>query len=105
MQYPQLKELIKTRRSIRKYTDQSVRIEDIRELIEAARYAPSDTNSQTWDFIAILNRDLIRQIEQMTWTSSTLKRKSLSKTVSEKKPSYSCVHLVPTPPLSQMRRR
>ena len=27
----------------------------------------SDTNSQTWEFLVIMNREKIKEIEQMTW--------------------------------------
>ena len=40
---------------------------DIKEIIDCARYAPSDTNSQTWEFVVIMNREKIKEIEQMTW--------------------------------------
>lgn len=67
MDYSALKQLIQQRRSIRRFTDQPVAEEDIRELIDCARFAPSDTNSQTWEFMVIVNRDKIKHIEQMTW--------------------------------------
>ncbi len=67
MDFQQLKNVIHDRRSIRKFTDKEVSIEDIRDIIDCARYAPSDTNSQTWEFIAVVNREKIKAIEQMTW--------------------------------------
>lgn len=67
MQFEQFKSILLDRRSIRKFTEQEVAIEDIKELIDCARYAPSDTNSQTWEFIAVVNREKIKDIEQMTW--------------------------------------
>lgn len=67
MKYEAFKRIITERRSIRRFTEQHVTEEDIRELIDCARYAPSDTNSQTWKFTAVLNRNLIREIEQLTW--------------------------------------
>jgi nitroreductase len=67
MNYQSFKQIVHGRRSVRKFTDQPVTSEQIRELIDCARYAPSDTNSQTWEFIAILNRDKIKAIEEMTW--------------------------------------
>ena len=35
--------------------------------MDCARYAPSDTNSQTWEFIVIKNKDKIKEVEKMTW--------------------------------------
>ncbi len=67
LSYHEFKAIALDRRSIRKYTDQPVAVEDIREIIDCARYAPSDTNSQTWEFIAVTNRDKIKEIEQITW--------------------------------------
>lgn len=67
MHYEELKEIIHGRRSVRKFTEQEVAISEIEELIDCARYAPSDTNSQTWEFIVILNQDKIKEIEKMTW--------------------------------------
>lgn len=67
MDYSQLKEIILGRRSVRKFEDKEVANEDIIELIDCARFAPSDTNSQTWEFIVIKNKEKIKKIEEMTW--------------------------------------
>ncbi len=67
MNYEIFKEIVHGRRSIRKFTEQEVSVQDIEEIIDCARYAPSDTNSQTWEFIVIMNRDKIKDIENMTW--------------------------------------
>lgn len=67
VQYEDFKAIVLDRRSVRKYTEQDVSVEDIREIIDCARYAPSDTNSQTWEFIAVKNRELIQEIERLTW--------------------------------------
>jgi nitroreductase len=67
MDYNELKQVIQSRRSIRKFADRPVSEQDIRELIDCARYAPSDTNSQTWEFVVLTNQDKIRAIENMTW--------------------------------------
>ncbi|HZY43506.1 MAG TPA: nitroreductase family protein [Anaerolineae bacterium] len=48
-----LTELIHTRRSIRHYTDQSVPLELINQLLEAASWAPSAHNRQPWRFVVI----------------------------------------------------
>jgi nitroreductase len=67
MDFGTLKQLIHDRRSVRKFNETPVSDEDLHELIDCARYAPSDTNSQTWEFIAVVNRDKIKAIEDMTW--------------------------------------
>ncbi len=50
----ELHELLKTRRSIRGYQkDKDVSEEHIRQILEAARWAPSGGNGQPWEFIVI----------------------------------------------------
>ncbi|MEM1981802.1 MAG: nitroreductase family protein [Candidatus Hadarchaeales archaeon] len=44
---------IKERRSIRKYLPKEVEEEKLRELLEAARWAPSWANTQCWEFIVV----------------------------------------------------
>jgi nitroreductase len=73
MNYEQFKDILQERRSIRRFTEQAVEVDDVREIIDCARYAPSDTNSQTWQFIAIMNKDKIKEIEQMTWDQLHIK--------------------------------
>lgn len=67
MDYTAFKDIIHGRRSVRKFTEQEVPIAEIEEIMDCARYAPSDTNSQTWEFIVIKNKETIKAIEQMTW--------------------------------------
>jgi nitroreductase len=73
MNYEAFKEVLLGRRSIRRFTEQQVSVEDVKEIIDCARYAPSDTNSQTWQFIAVMNKDKIKEIEQLTWEQLHLK--------------------------------
>lgn len=49
----EVKKLIKTRRTVRKFLRREVEREKIRELIEAATWAPSAHNSQPWRFFVI----------------------------------------------------
>lgn len=55
-------EAIHTRRSIRKYTKQSVSEDIIKELLEAAMYAPSAGNQQPWHFVVIRERQILDAI-------------------------------------------
>ena len=55
-------ECIKTRRSIRNFTQDAVNIRDIEEIVETASYAPSWKNSQTTRYIAVLNCDMKKRI-------------------------------------------
>lgn len=67
MEFSKVKELIQNRRSIRKYEDKKVSREDLIDIIDCARYAPSDTNSQTWEFIIVTDQEKIKKIEELTW--------------------------------------
>jgi nitroreductase len=58
----ELYEAILTRRSIRKFTDYQVTDDEINRLLEAARWAPSWSNTQCWEFIIIRDRDMIKKI-------------------------------------------
>jgi len=55
-------DLIKDRRSIRNYVKGDIPYEDIIEMIDAARWAPSSGNLQNWYFIIIKNREKIEKI-------------------------------------------
>ncbi|HCX62923.1 nitroreductase family protein [Sedimentibacter sp.] len=50
-------QVIKDRRSIRKYTEQRITEEDLRLILESARQAPSGENAQPWRFIVIKDQD------------------------------------------------
>jgi len=62
-------DMIKKRRSIRKYTAQAMTNEQIRQLLEAAMAAPSGSNIQSWEFVVVKDSDLKRQLAQThTWS-------------------------------------
>jgi nitroreductase len=61
----ELKEAIKKRASVRLFTDEKVPLEDIKEMITRASLAPSINNSQPWKFIAITNRELIKNMSSV----------------------------------------
>ncbi len=46
-------ELIKSRRSVRTYTEQPVAKEEILKILDAANWAPSAMNWQPWEFIVV----------------------------------------------------
>ncbi|WP_406661447.1 nitroreductase family protein [Methanolobus sp. ZRKC3] len=57
-------EAIHTRRSIRKYTDEPISDETVKELLSAAMSAPSAVNEQTWVFVVIDDRKLLDKIPE-----------------------------------------
>jgi nitroreductase len=55
-------DLIKGRRSIRRYEHRPVPDDLVRQLLEAAMAAPSASNLQPWHFILVTRRDLLDQL-------------------------------------------
>ncbi|MFC1634436.1 nitroreductase family protein [Planctomycetota bacterium] len=55
-------ELLRARRSIRKYTDRSIEPKKIEILKEAVLRSPSSRNFDPWEFIFVDNRDLLMKL-------------------------------------------
>ena len=51
--------IIKSRRSIRCFTEQQIQYEDLQVILEAGQYAPSGIGNQPWHFIVVQNKELI----------------------------------------------
>lgn len=56
------KQLAQERRSIRKYADKDVDINEVIECVKTATTAPSGCNSQCWEFVLIHNKDKINDL-------------------------------------------
>ena len=57
--------------SIRKYEDRPVEEEKIRQILKAAMAAPSAGNQQPWEFYVIRDREMIRQLAEVTPSSKS----------------------------------
>lgn len=71
------KEALTTRRSIRNYTDEAVTVDEIKSVVELARFAPSWKNSQTIRYVAILDKELKNKIANectagFTWNTGNI---------------------------------
>jgi len=58
-------ELIKRRRSIRKYRKRNISNKKLRKIIEAGRWAPSIHGFQPWKFLVIRESSLIEKISKI----------------------------------------
>ena len=58
----ELQEAILKRRSIRKFTEEIVTDEELRQIFEAVRWSPSWANTQTWEFIVVRDKALIEKV-------------------------------------------
>lgn len=65
-------ELIKTRRSIRKFTEEPVSDGIIDRIIEAGTWAPSGLNNQPWKFAVVRDKELRAKIAALTRYSRTI---------------------------------
>ena len=77
----ELREALMTRRSVRKFTDYNVTDEEINIILEAARWAPSWSNTQCWEFIVIRDRDLIKKVVETYSETNPARRCSESASV------------------------
>ena len=55
---------ILTRRSTRKFTDEQIPKEVLKDIVDAALHAPSGMGKQTWTFTVITNRDVIARLAE-----------------------------------------
>jgi nitroreductase len=56
-------EAIRKRRSVRKYTGDSIRREDLEKIVDAGRLAASGSNRQPWDFIVVTDQAMIDKLK------------------------------------------
>ena len=57
-------EAIFTRRSVRKFTDKPIEEEKLRQILEAAMSGPSCVNARDWAFVAVTEKEKLRQMAQ-----------------------------------------
>lgn len=55
----QFSDLIKNRRSMRKFTDQELTQEEVVALLKAALMAPSSKRSNCWQFLVVDDKDML----------------------------------------------
>jgi len=65
MEYDNLLELVKKRRSTRKFKPEPIPDDYIDKIIEVARWSPSGANSQPWEFIIIKKQEVREKIIEL----------------------------------------
>jgi len=55
-------EMLKSRRSIRRYQDKSVSLETIKEMIKESTFAPNAGNEQPWKFIIVNDKKMLKRM-------------------------------------------
>jgi nitroreductase len=61
----ELREAIEKRTSVRRFKNEPISIDDLKEIIDLAGKAPSINNSQSWKFLAIVNKELLAKMSQI----------------------------------------
>jgi nitroreductase len=57
-----MKEAIRSRRSVRKYKNDSIPEETVKELLELAAWAPSGMNTQPWLYVVVEGNDYLKDL-------------------------------------------
>ncbi len=66
-------EALKTRRSIREFTEEEPSLNTILKALDIARYAPSAKNTQPWRFIIVRDKNLIDKLSRIHSGATPLK--------------------------------
>jgi len=69
-----VREAIRQRRSVRRFRDEPVPDEIIREMLEAARLAPSASNRQPWRFIVVTDPKEKAKLRQICWDQAFIEQ-------------------------------
>ncbi len=69
--------LIKTRRSIRKFTGQEIEKEKVEKILEAGRWAPSGKNNQPWKFYLAKEKSELSELAELTVDAEIIKNAKL----------------------------
>jgi nitroreductase len=65
MKTEQLLSIIRTRRSVRVYKTGKVSDEQLANILEAARWAPSGANTQPWEFVVTRDRNKMKRVREI----------------------------------------
>ncbi len=65
-------EAIKSRRSVRDFTHESVSDEVVGQILEAGRWAPSGLNNQAWRFIVVRSKETKAKLSKLTGYGHTI---------------------------------
>ncbi|MBD5244817.1 MAG: NAD(P)H nitroreductase [Barnesiella sp.] len=57
-------DLLVNRRSIRRYTEQSLAPDQVRLILEAALLAPTSKNSRSWQFVAVDDKEMLSRLSE-----------------------------------------
>ncbi len=76
-EYPVFKTIL-NRRSIRDYTDEQIIDEEINQILESGRWAPSANNYQPWRFLIIKDAKKIEDLSQFTKYANIMRKSKVN---------------------------
>jgi nitroreductase len=56
---------ITARRNVREFADRAIPEADLERVLQAGRMAPSSQNNQPWDFVAVTDREMLRELAKV----------------------------------------
>ena len=74
--FKSLKNIISTRRSIRKFKPKEINEEELIEILKLATWAPSAGNTQSWDLILVKDPERKRNLARAALSQSFIKKSS-----------------------------
>ena len=83
------------RRSVRKFTSEQVKEEELQTILEAARYAPTAMGQQPWHFTVVQSAEMLGRINE-TCRAAALKAGSKQLAERAKSDSFSVFYNAPT---------
>lgn len=60
----ELLDLMKQRRSVRKYTDAQIRREDLEKILQAGLLSPTGKNKRSWEFIVVREKGILERMAE-----------------------------------------
>lgn len=69
-------ECIKSRKSVRKFTDQRISDEDLHTILEAAMSGPTACNARPWSFIVVRDKEMLEKMADANGKYSGLLKKA-----------------------------
>ncbi|MBU1524091.1 MAG: nitroreductase family protein [Candidatus Omnitrophica bacterium] len=83
-------QLIKTRRSVRRFKKEKIPAEAVKKILEAARWAPSGLNNQPWRFMVLEGGEKDTLADYTIYSYAIKGADKVILTFLDKKASYSC---------------
>lgn len=93
---------IKTRRSVRKYKPDQIAAPELDVLLEAAVWAPSGHNAQSWQFTVLQDRNLLLRLNEMVragfaaWEADPAHPNKSNAKAHAERPGYNFYYQAPT---------